>query len=103
MGQISILIGGRTYAISCRDGEEQRLQGLAQLVNKKTADLQTNLGQVSEPRLLLMAALLLADDLQESRDRLEDADPVALPLLLDNLTERLERVARALEPMDASA
>lgn len=103
MGQVGILIGGRSYAISCRDGEEQRLQGLAQIVNKKATDLQASLGQVSEPRLLLMAALLLADDLQECRDRLEDADPVALPLLLDSLTERLERAARALEPRDASA
>ena len=69
MGQITVSIHDHQYTLACRDGEEERLAGLASYVDGKARSLVTKLGQVSEARLLLMAALLIADELQDVHDQ----------------------------------
>jgi len=68
MGQLTIDIGGYSYKLACRDGEEARLEKLARYLNAKVEELTAALGQVSESRMLLMAALMLADELFEARE-----------------------------------
>ncbi len=70
MRQATITLNTRTYCLSCGEGEEGRLQQLAQLVRVKLDSLVTEFGQVGEDRLLLMSALLIADDLIDARARL---------------------------------
>ena len=67
MGQVSVVIGGRTYPLSCRDGDEPHLNALAADIATKAGALVVQLGQMSEARLLLMTALTIADDLHEAR------------------------------------
>ena len=67
MGQVSVVIGGRTYPLSCRDGDEPHLGALAAGIAAKADGLAAQLGQMSEARLLLMAALMIADELHEAR------------------------------------
>jgi len=67
MGQITVRIGGRGYPLSCRDGEEEHLAALAGHLQAKADELATSLGSMSEPRLLLMAGILVADELFELR------------------------------------
>lgn len=62
-------MNGRTYRLACGDGEETRLQSLAAHVKAKVDTLAQQFGQVGEDRLFLMAALLVADELFELRDR----------------------------------
>jgi len=69
MGQINVTVGGRNYTLACRDGEEERLSKLAGHINEKSEDLTRLLGQVSESRMLLMSALLVADELFDARDK----------------------------------
>lgn len=73
MGQVVLTLNGRTYRLACGDGEEQRLIALASEVKGKVDQLVREFGQVGESRLLLMAALLLADELMDSRSALEGA------------------------------
>lgn len=68
MAQVTIDIGGHHYKLACRDGEEARLEKLAGYLNDKVVELTQVLGQVSESRMLLMAALMLADELFEARE-----------------------------------
>ena len=56
MGQVNVEIGGRSYALSCRDGGEDHLIGLASDIAGKADGLTRSLGAMSESRLLLMAA-----------------------------------------------
>ncbi len=65
MASVEIEIGGRRYTVSCRDGEEAHLQSAAGLVDRRARDATAALGPLSESRLLLFAALLLADDVKE--------------------------------------
>jgi cell division protein ZapA len=71
MGQVTVTLNGRTYRLSCGDGEEQRLLALADHVRGKLNGLIQQFGQAGEDRLLLMAALLIADELWDARARLE--------------------------------
>ncbi len=74
MAQVQVTVNGRNYSIACDDGEEEHLAGLAEYVDGRVSELASSLGQIGEGRLLLMASLLIADDLAETRDRLGDLE-----------------------------
>ena len=103
MPSIDVEVGGRRYSVSCRAGEEDHLRQLAGVVDARARDAVTALGQLSEARQLIFAALLLADDLQEARgstaaagsaDGEDDAAMQSLTARLEALAERLENGAR---------
>ena len=70
MGQILIVLNGRTYRLACGDGQEERLQSLAAHLKSKVDTLAIQFGQVGEERLLLMAGLLVTDELFDARERI---------------------------------
>ena len=108
MAQVSVSINGRGYQISCDAGQEEHLQRLAEFVDKKVSELVSGMGQVGDSRLLVMAALLIADELAESYGKLrdvegdgalaEEAEKLAdsLATSIDALALRLETVAEKL-------
>ena len=74
MGQVAVTLNGRTYKLECDDGEEQHLLGLADLVGKQIETLKGKFGQVGDDRLMLMAALMIADDMASVQGALDDAN-----------------------------
>ena len=62
MPLVNVMINGRAYTIACDDGEETHLKELATHVDNKAREVLGSVGQVGETRMLLMAALLLADE-----------------------------------------
>ncbi len=102
MGEIKIEIRGQKYSLACRDGEEKRLTALAEYVDGKAKTLIDNLGQVGESRLLLMSALLIADELDECRDSATkgldgNTDFERLIKMMDKTSEAVEGIAERLE------
>lgn len=103
MAQITVSVGGHSYALACRDGEEDRLRALTAHINSKAETLRGALGQVSEPRMLLMSALLVTDEFFELRERtVKDqinapADAAAATRALAEASDRLESLATRLE------
>jgi cell division protein ZapA len=85
MARVELRVGGRAYALACRDGDEPRLQALGQALDARAADLQRRLGQQTESELLFALAVTVADELEEARARLVRA------------AERVEAAAAALE------
>ncbi len=71
MGQVSVPVNGRSYAITCDDGQEPRIRRLAQYVDAKVGEFVASVGQIGEARLLLLAALVIADELSDANDALE--------------------------------
>jgi cell division protein ZapA len=104
MGQVVVEIGGRSYMLSCRDGDESHLTELASGIAKKADGLTQSLGPMSEARLLLMAALMVADELEELRlgkmpswmPAHSDSDPATTERLAA-LLARTERLATSLD------
>ena len=67
MGQISVKIQNRTYRLSCDDGEEDRLSELAGYVRSKADRLIEDYGRIGDDHLMLMSAILIADELYDER------------------------------------
>ena len=102
MAQIEVEVASRRYTVACRDGEEEHLRALAALVDKRAQDAAAALGSLSEPRQLLFASLLLADDLNDRHGgapaaaAAAQADP-RVAAALERLAERVEVLADRLE------
>lgn len=66
MPQINVDVNGKQYHLACAEGGEERLMKIAAYVDSKTKDLSGKLGHVNENKLLLMAAILIADELHDA-------------------------------------
>ena len=75
MSQVSVTINGRQFRMACEDGEEARLQRLAQDLDASIAQLRTRFGEIGDTRLTVMAALTLADELAETKEKLQRLEP----------------------------
>ena len=109
MAHIVVEINTRRYQIACDDGQEANLTRLAAYVDKRVRELVAAIGQVGDDRLLVMASLLVADELSDAYTELDalrgtGEGPVewseaedALLANLDALAERIETLARRFE------
>lgn len=97
MAELTLTVAGRSYAIACRDGEEPHLRDLADRVDRKASNARAAVGDTSEPRLLLMAALLLADELYEQEAETRNVGNPAPPEPRPSSAPRLAMIADALE------
>lgn len=118
MSNVNLNIGGRSFTVACASGEEDHVTGLGKMIDGKLSAMGDMSGQ-NESRMLLFAALLLADEVHEAQFRTPAAQnagqpaapPPAQPDLLANgtaqrlevLATRLENLAAALERGPASA
>ena len=93
MSNVTLDIGGRQFSVASADGAEQHVTALGRMIDEKLRAMGGASGQ-SESRMLLFAALLLADEIHEIKAR------GGVPLPTDD-TPELERVARGIE--DAAA
>lgn len=100
MAQVDVTINGRDYRIACEDGQEQHLIGLAAYLNARVAELVREVGQIGDTRLLVMAGLLVADELSDTKDAL-DAErglrQAEMAGRLDKLAGRIESLAAGIE------
>ena len=70
MPEVEIRIGGRSFEVSCQDGEEQYLQAAAGMLDAEASVLSSQIGRLPEARMLLMAGLMLADRTAGMQDKL---------------------------------
>jgi cell division protein ZapA len=75
MPQVSVTINGRTFRMSCEDGEEPHLQRLAEDLDARITRLRGRFGEIGDTRLTVMAALTLADELAEVKQKLQRIEP----------------------------
>jgi cell division protein ZapA len=67
MAEVTVNVNGRAYRFDCGDGEEERLKDLAAYVKGRVDALTREHGYAGDERLLLMAALLITDELWDAR------------------------------------
>jgi cell division protein ZapA len=70
VGQVNLTINGHPFAVTCDDGQEARIRRLGQYIDAKVAEFVGSVGQVGEARLLLLAALVVADELADANEAL---------------------------------
>lgn len=69
MPQINVTIAGKAYRMACGEGEEPHLEGLARLYDGKIEEMRQSFGEIGDMRLHVMAALMVADEASELRQR----------------------------------
>jgi cell division protein ZapA len=72
MPEVDIEIGGRTFQVSCQEGEEHFLHSAAKMLDDEAAVLAAQIGRIPEARMLLMAGLMLADKTAGLQDKLAE-------------------------------
>ena len=85
MAQVTIGFNQRTYRFQCGEDEAERLEQLANYLKSKLDTLMREHGAIGDERLVLMAALTLADELFDARADIDE--------LLEDGTEKLKAVA----------
>jgi len=106
MAQVSVEVNGRPYVIGCEDGQEKRLTQLAAVVDAQVRQVGRDVGPLGETRLMLMGALVMADDIAELRGEIETLRTevaeakaavgraeLAAVAALDSAAARIERLA----------
>jgi cell division protein ZapA len=76
MAQMTVRINGHFYKVGCEDGQEAHLQAMAEEVDRRIGSLHAVIGPGEEAQGLVLAALLLADevhDLKHEVNRLQSA------------------------------
>jgi cell division protein ZapA len=106
MPLVNVMVNGRAYTIACDDGEEEHLRELAEHVDTKVKELLGSVGQVGDQRLMLMAALLLADERHAMEMQIEHQKKqlAALEQERDELDDKLDKSERqAADALEAAA
>jgi len=108
MAQVDVLINGKSYNVACDDGQENHLLQLAGYVDQRVQELVNSVGQVGDARLLVMASLLISDELSEiyaKKNKAKNTDSSAedfveqkLAQVTNDLAQRIEQIADTLEP-----
>jgi cell division protein ZapA len=103
MAQLTIKINGYAYVVGCDDGQEQHLLRMAAEVESRVDSIKSLGSQSGESRLLVLAALLMADELHDTRIMLDNmkAELSKLPHAEAETRRRLARLADRAEEIAA--
>jgi len=75
-----VTIAGRSYRLGCDEGQEKRLEELAASVDVKIAAMRQSFGEIGDQRLVVMAALDIADQAADARARIAALEEVVASL-----------------------
>jgi cell division protein ZapA len=116
MPQVSVTINGRQFRMACENGEEAHLTRLAEDLDQRISRLRARFGEIGDTRLTVMAALTLADELSETKEKAQrteaeiaalrdasvvsadraDSTQAAIAAALNSAAERIETITRRL-------
>ena len=104
MGKVHIIVNNRGYDVACDDGQESQVTELGQDLARRVDKIAHSVGQIGDARLLLMAALLVSDELTTAKKDLlrlagerSEAEEDKLADSIERLAGRVEAIAAKLE------
>lgn len=83
MAQVTVTLNGRTYQLECDSGEEEHVLALAEQLSEYVVSIAGELGELGDERLLLMAALMVADDLAAAQNQITELNAKVAELRRD--------------------
>ncbi len=110
MAEVEFTIGHKEYRVAAQDGEERLLQRAAALLDGEARQIIEQAGRMPEPRLLLLAGLMLADRFATMEERAEKAERLAnrlqqnptrveVPVIPSDLKEAMAELAARAESL----
>jgi cell division protein ZapA len=74
VGRVTLEINGKPYVVGCEDGGESHARALAARIDEKVRQIAPDAGAPGEARLILMAALMITDELNEAEASIQAAE-----------------------------
>ena len=103
MKEIEVTIGGRSYRLAVDDGQENRVSNVAAQFDRVVESLRkANGGNIERDRLLVLAGVMLADEMLNQKQR-HQTERQAMLSFHNGMAERLERVLSSANPAAATA
>jgi cell division protein ZapA len=116
VAQVNVTINGRQYRMACEDGQEDHLRQLAKELDNRINRLRGEFGEIGDSRFIVMAAMMVADDVAEAGKKVQrlereiaalqdargaaaertQATQAALVAAFNSAAERIEGMARKL-------
>lgn len=110
MAEVNININGRQFGIACDDGQEQRVSDLASYIDGRVRDISTAGGGTNESHLLVLASLMMADEMFDMRDaaannnkaplgelQITREDESTIVSAIDQIADRIDAIAGNLQ------
>lgn len=98
MPVVDITLGSRTFQLACGEGQEVHLRGLAESLDGRIKELSESFKTGNETLLLVMAALMTQDELNEIQKRPKpgegnEAVDTAVAEALETVADYVEAIA----------
>jgi len=71
MPQVNVEINGRAYRLSCGPGEEEHVIALSRRIDSHAVKVGRGSTPSAEAQMLVMSALMLADELQDAETKIK--------------------------------
>jgi cell division protein ZapA len=110
MAKVDVSINGRLYPVACDPGQEERVLELAGILDERVRKFSGGapIGGIGETHILVLAGLMLADELSESKafqvggsdhatSPSMEIDEELLVVTIDHLADRIAVIADRLE------
>lgn len=92
MSNVTLSIGGRNFVVSATDGEESHIEMLGRMIDERARKIGAQ--NQSEPRMMLFAALVMADELHEAHKAAPPPAPAPEPVVAEPAVPSPEIMAR---------
>lgn len=98
MNKIIVRVQNREYPIICGEGQEQRVRELAAMIDDRAGQIAAASPNTTEAMILLLSALMLADEVQDMRQQFESMHGFeeTTALKLELLADRIQQIASLL-------
>ena len=87
MGDVNLIIQGKSYPIACDPGEETRVRALGRYFDEQVGEIARTGAATEENHLLVLTGLILTDRIDELQTALNDVPLQAMqPAILETFT-----------------
>jgi cell division protein ZapA len=105
MAEVNLNINGRNYGIACDAGQEKRVKELGYYIDQRIKEISRAGAASNDSHLLILTALMLADEIFDQRDELSDLaekaqeneeireEDALMVRAIDHLADRIDLVA----------
>lgn len=98
---VTVTINGSDYPMACAPGEEDKVKTLGERIDSVASQIAAASGSIGESRLLVMAALILTDQLSELEQKTSSSESQAAPQNNAVDTSRDDKMAEMIEQLAA--
>lgn len=91
MGEVNLVIHGKSYGITCDDGQESHILTLAKYIDSRMREIAATGGATNEAHLLVLTSIVLADEINEARKVAQTASQSTTRAVKQRVTEEEER------------